>query len=117
MKMYILIPTDCPDNFVPVSAAHASLKCFTTFQSDIGMQCWHQQSFRKVVCSATHVEIERCRKQGKYIDITESNLSGMLVAVAFCPRVEWSDEIQMLPLWKPTKPIITVPGNYDVPEF
>lgn len=104
MKMYILIPDDVPDNFVPVSAAHASLKCFTEFQGDVGMSCWHEQSFRKVVCKATHTQIEQCRKQGKWVSITESNLDGMLVAVAFCPRIKWNDEIKRLPLWSPTVP-------------
>lgn len=103
MKMYILIPDDVPDNYVPVSSAHASLINYKRYPNDIGMRCWLEQSFRKVVVKATHEEIEKAKTLAdKFTDVTESNLDGMLVAVSFCPRAYFDPFFKTLPLWKPT---------------
>ena len=52
------------------------------------MRLWLRDSFKKVTCKVIEQELEEAKAAGKYIEITESSLGGILTAVAFCPRLE-----------------------------
>lgn len=101
MKMYILVKNDVPDKFVPVITAHASLACYKKFEDDENMQKWINSIFKKVVCSVNDKEFENAKKEEKNIVMTESALNNKEVAVAFCPREEYSKQFRFFRMWTP----------------
>jgi peptidyl-tRNA hydrolase len=106
LKMYILIPDDVPSAFAPVSAAHAALMGHLAWGAapwDTGIgqyEEWLETSFRKVVCKVSREEFNNAKSEAHNIIVTESNLMGIEVAMAFCPRDEWSSKFKYYKLWK-----------------
>ena len=101
MKMYILIKRDVPDKLAPVIAAHASLACYKKFEGDPAMIEWINGIFYEVVCSVNDKEFENSKSDDKYLVITESSLGNQEVAIAFCPREEYSKQFRFFKMWSP----------------
>ncbi len=99
--MYILIKDSVPDKFAPLIAAHASLACYKKYESDPDMQTWINSVFRKVVCRVNEKEFENAKKENKHIVLTESALENRVVAIAFCPREEYSKAFKFFKMWRP----------------
>lgn len=98
-KMYILVKESLPLGFAMVSLAHSSLACFLKFKDNENMQDWLKNSFRKVVCAVSDEEFELAKSTPDHVLLTESNLDGMEVALAFCPRDEWPESFRKFKLW------------------
>ncbi len=99
--MYILIKDFVPDKFAPLIAAHASLACYKKYELDPDMAIWINSIFRKVVCSVNEMEFENAKKENKHIILTESALDNKVVAIAFCPRGEFSKAFKFFRMWRP----------------
>lgn len=99
--MYILIKRDVPDRFVPVITAHASLACYKKYENDPSMIEWINSTFKKVVCVLNEKEFENVKKESKNIILTESMLENREVAIAFCPRAEYSKQFSFFKMWTP----------------
>jgi hypothetical protein len=101
MKMYILIKENVPNKMAPVIAAHASLACYKLFEEDMDIQDWIKGIFKKVVCGVNYKEFENAKLEAKHIVLTESALNNEEVAIAFCPRVEYSKQFRFFKMWQP----------------
>lgn len=105
LKMYILVPDNVPNNFVPVSCAHAALACYVKFQHVPVLKDWFDHSFKKVVCRVSIDQFEHAKYF--YGDaaalIVESDLEHMEVALAIPPQHEWPDFMRKYKLWKPKR--------------
>jgi peptidyl-tRNA hydrolase len=99
MKMYILIKDAVPARFAPVIAAHASLACYKKFEQDADMQNWVNSVFKKVVCKVNDKEFENAKKEARHLVLTESALDNQEVAIAFCPRDEYSKQFRFFRMW------------------
>lgn len=99
MKMYILIKDTVPARFAPVIAAHASLACYRQFERDEDMITWINSVFKKVVCKVNDKEFENAKKEDKQLILTESALDNQEVAIAFCPRDEYSKQFRFFRMW------------------
>jgi len=103
--MYILIPDWVPDEFVPVSAAHAALKSYLKFKECPHTINWLDNSFKKVVVRVNEDQLEHIRHYygNEPVEITESNLDFMLTAVALRVQPEYPEFMRKYKLWKPKK--------------
>ncbi|AYN04036.1 hypothetical protein OIU80_14785 [Flavobacterium sp. LS1R47] len=101
MKMYIIIKDNIPDKLAPVIAAHASLACYKKFQENEDMIKWINGIFKKVVCLANEIEFDKLKNETDFVVITESSLDNKEVALAFCPREEYSKKFKFLKMWTP----------------
>ena len=99
--MYILIKETVPAKFAPVIAAHASLACYKKFEDDVDMQAWINSVFRKVVCQVNDTEFENAKQESKHLVLTESALNNDEVAIAFCPRNDYSKQFKYFKMWRP----------------
>lgn len=102
MKMYILLHENLPDEFAPVVSAHASLACYLKFQEDEDMKNWVNSVFKKVICKIDTATFEKMKTEEKCIVLTESALDNQEVALAFCPREEYSKAFKFFSKWKPS---------------
>ena len=100
LKMYIVVKNNVPSDFIPVITAHASLATYLKYQYDEYMQEWVKSTFYKCVCVCDDAHFEKLKKQDKHVVLTESALDNKEVAIAFCPRQEWSGSIKSLKLYK-----------------
>ncbi len=89
MKMYILIKETVPVGFAVLAAAHASLKCYREFENTPEMREWISGTFFKTVCEVSEQEFEKARTEPDCTVVTESQMSGVEIALAFKPRQEW----------------------------
>ncbi len=101
--MYILIKENIPNKMAPVIAAHSSLACYKSFEEDIDMKDWINGIFKKVVCKVNNKEFENAKLEDKHIVLTESALDNEEVALAFCPRQEYSKQFKFFKMWQPNK--------------
>lgn len=101
MKMYIIIKDNIPDKLAPVIAAHASLACYKKFEENEDMIKWINGIFKKVVCLANEIEFDKLKNETDFVVITESSLDNKEVALAFCPREEYSKKFKFLKMWTP----------------
>lgn len=101
MKMYIIVKDNIPDKLAPVIAAHASLACYKKFQENEDMIKWINGIFKKVVCLANEIEFDKLKNETDFVVITESSLDNKEVALAFCPREEYSKKFKFLKMWTP----------------
>ena len=106
-KMYILVKGSIPLGFALVSAAHASLQCYLEFEGHSEMGDWVEKSFRKVVCVVTDEQFERAKATEDHVVVTESDLEGQEVALAFLPRESWPEEFRRLPLYRSLGPLLS----------
>lgn len=103
--MYILVPDTVPDNFVPVSCAHAALACYLRFKHDLVLNEWLTHSYKKVVCRVSIEELEHAKYYyaDKAVVMTESDLDGIQVALAIPPQYEWPEFMRKYKLWSPKR--------------
>ncbi len=99
MRMYILIRDYVEPKFAIVAAAHASLACYFKFQDHPDMITWKSEVFYKVICKVNEKEFENARSIENNIVITESELLGKEVAIAFCPRGIYPKMFNYFRLW------------------
>jgi len=99
MKMYILVRESLSVSRAIVAVAHASLACYLKFRDAPEVEQWLSGPFRKVVCKVTAVEFERAKLVPDYVTITESQLDGAEVALAFKPRTNWDKSFTFLRLY------------------
>lgn len=99
--MYIIVKDNIPDKLAPVIAAHASLACYKKFQENDDMIKWINGIFKKVVCLANEIEFDKLKNETNFVVITESSLDNKEVALAFCPREEYSKKFKFLKMWTP----------------
>ncbi len=66
------------------------------FEEDEDMQLWINSVFKKVVCKVNDKEFANSRTEIKNIVLTETALEGEEVAIAFCPRNEFSKQLRFL---------------------
>ena len=100
MKMYILVRESLPAGRAIVAVAHASLACYLKFRDAPEVAEWLAGPFRKVVCKVTDSELERAKLVADHVVITESQLDGAEVALAFKPREVWDKSFQFLRLYR-----------------
>ena len=89
LKMYVLVKNTVPLGLASAAIAHAPLKCYLEYTNEPKMQQWVGQTFYKVICSVNEKEFNRAKEAGQYSLLTESNMDGEEVALAFVPRDEW----------------------------
>jgi hypothetical protein len=103
-KMYILLLDTVDLGHSVLSAAHASLSCYLTFESDPDVRLWATHSFRKVTCRVTEKEFKKALTYGTnmvdYRVITEMALDNQEIAIAFKPKEEWPNFFKSLKLYK-----------------
>jgi hypothetical protein len=104
LKMYIVVRESAPSHKC-VAIAHGVLMAHLKFNDPlfVGHEFyadWLKNSFRKVVCEAGDIQFEDLKFHGNHVVVTESGLSGMEIALVFCPRPEWPDEFRQLPMMK-----------------
>lgn len=101
MKMYILVLEDVPVGHAINSAAHAALACYLKYGETPEMQAWLANSFKKVACKVTLEQLEKAKEMADdFVSITESNLDGRLMCVAFKPRETFDPYFKTLSLWR-----------------
>jgi len=100
--MYILVRDSVPLGNAMVAVAHASLACYLKFRDSADVQEWLSGPFRKVVCRVNDDEFERAKTFADYVIITESQLAGAEVALAFKPRAVWDTAFQYFRLYRQT---------------
>ena len=100
MKMYILVRESLPVGRAIVAVAHASLACYLKFRDEPEVTEWLAGPFHKVVCAVTDSELERAKLVADHVVITESQLDGAEVALAFKPREVWAKSFQFLRLYR-----------------
>jgi len=100
MKMYILVRESLPVGQAMVAVAHASLGCYLKFRDAPEVQEWLSGPFRKVICKVTADELERAKGVADHVVITESQLGGAVVALAFKPREPWDKSFQFFRLYR-----------------
>lgn len=99
--MYIIVMNDVPDKLVPVITAHASLACYKKFETNENMIKWINGIFRKVICVANEAEFNLLKNETEFVLLTESSLDNKEVALAFCPREEYSKKFKFMKMWTP----------------
>ena len=98
--MYIVVRESLPIGQALVAVAHASLACYLRFRDDPEVAAWLSGPFRKVVCKVTDEEFERAKGFADHVVMTESQLAGAEVALAFKPRAVWDKSFQFLRLYR-----------------
>ena len=100
MKMYILILNDIPIGTAVNSACHAAVAATLKYQDTPEVKEWLQDSFRKVTCQVTLEQLNKAIEvEQDFVEITEINLDGILVGVAFKPRAEYHKHFKYLTLF------------------
>jgi hypothetical protein len=100
LKMYILILNDVPLGTAVNSACHAAVACTLRFQNTPEVKEWLAGPFRKVTCQVNDKQLKKAIEvEGDYVEITELNLDGRLVGVAFKPRSEYHKHFKFLTLF------------------
>jgi hypothetical protein len=92
---------DVPDKLVPVITAHASLACYKKFETNENMIKWINGIFRKVICIVNEAEFNLLKNETEFVLLTESSLDNKEVALAFCPREEYSKKFKFMKMWVP----------------
>ena len=100
MKMYILVRDSLPIGHALVAVAHASLGCYLKFRDAPEVHEWLNGPFRKVVCKVTDGEFARAKNVPDHVVMTESQLEGAEVALAFKPREVWDKSFQHFRLYR-----------------
>jgi peptidyl-tRNA hydrolase len=100
MKMYILVRESLPLGRAIVAAAHASLACYLKFRDAPEIAEWLAGPFRKVICKVSDDEFSRAKLFADHVVITESQLDGAEVALAFKPREIWDSSFELLRLYR-----------------
>ena len=100
MKMYILVRESVAFGHALVAVAHASLGCYLKFRDAPEVHEWLSGPFRKVVCKVTDDEFSRAKRVADHVVITESQLEGAEVALAFKPRATWDKSFQFFRLYR-----------------
>ena len=100
MKMYILVRESVAVGHALVAVAHASLGCYLKFSDDPDVAEWLSGPFRKVVCKVSDEEFARAKSVADHVVLTESQLDGAEVALAFKPRAAWDKSFQFLRLYR-----------------
>ena len=99
MKMYILVRDSIPLGHQVNCVGHASIVCFVEFKNDPDLQDWWVYSFRKVTCEVTDEQFEKAKEFEKHVVVKESDLDGVEVAIAFCPREKYNEWFKSLKLF------------------
>jgi peptidyl-tRNA hydrolase len=100
VKMYILVRESVPVGHALVAVAHASLACYLKFHDAPEVREWLAGPFRKVVCRVSDEELARAKGFPDHVVITESQLGGAEVAIAFKPRAEWDEAFRYFRLYR-----------------
>jgi hypothetical protein len=100
MKMYVLIRESVPVGFAVLAAAHASLACYLKFRDSPEIAQRLSGPFYKVICKVTDAQFEEAKAFDDYVLLTESELQGQEVALAFRPRDEWPKAFKFFPLYR-----------------
>jgi hypothetical protein len=98
--MYILVRESVPIGNALVAVAHASLACYLKFRDTPEVGEWLAGPFRKVICRVSDNEFGRAKEFTDYVAITESQLGGAEVALAFKPREAWDKAFQFFRLYR-----------------
>lgn len=92
LKMYILIKDSLPFDQAILTASHAPLSCYLTFEQNEVMQKWAKESFRNVVCKVTEKEFEKAKTYGvnmlDYRIMTETILNFAETSIVFKPMYD-----------------------------
>lgn len=100
MKMYILVKDSIPVGHQVNCVAHAALGCYLKFKDKPEMQQWLDWSYKKVTCKVSDEQFEQAKEQAEdWCLMTESDLDGVEVALAFCPREKYSGFFKGLKLY------------------
>ena len=100
MKMYILIRESVPTGFALVAASHASLAAYLKFKDSPEVEKWLSGPFFKTICKVSDKEFENAKSFEDNVVITESDLNGQEVAIAFKPREEWPKPFRFYSLYR-----------------
>lgn len=100
MKMYILVQESLPVGRAMVAAAHASLACYLKFRDAPEVAEWLAGPFQKVICKVSEDELARAKLVPDHVVLTESQLDGAEVALAFKPRDVWDKSFRFLRLYR-----------------
>lgn len=98
--MYILVRERFPIGHQVNCVAHAALGCYLKFKDNERMQDWLDYSYRKVTCQVTDEQFQQAKQEAdNWVVITENTLGNEEVALAFCPRGQYSDFFKTLKLF------------------
>jgi len=98
--MYILVRESVPVGNALVAVAHGSLACYLKFRDAPEVAEWLAGPFRKVICRVSDDEFARAKDFADSVTITESQLGGAEVALAFKPRAVWDKAFQFYRLYR-----------------
>jgi hypothetical protein len=98
--MYILVRESVPVGNALVAVAHGSLACYLKFRDAPEVHEWLAGPFRKVICRVSDDEFARAKGFPDHVVITESQLAGQEVALAFKPRAVWDKDFQFFRLYR-----------------
>jgi peptidyl-tRNA hydrolase len=90
IKQYIVLRQEIPPSVATIGVAHGVLGAYLKWKDEPIVQQWVSGIFYKVICQArNHEEFEAIKKWPDGLQITESSLNGLTIAVVFKP-FEWS---------------------------
>jgi hypothetical protein len=98
--MYILVREAVPIGTALVGVAHASLACYLKFRDTPEVDEWLAGPFRKAICRVSDEDFDRAKQFTDYVIITESQLGGAEIALAFKPRAVWDKAFQFFRLYR-----------------
>jgi hypothetical protein len=91
IKQYIVLRHDISPAVACIGTAHGVLACYLKFKDDPVTQDWISGKygpFYKVICKARDsAEWEAIRKWNEGVEITESSLNGLAIAMVFKPFI------------------------------
>lgn len=100
MKMYILVRESVPIGHAVLATAHASLAAYPKFRESPEVDAWLAGPFYKVVRKVNDQEFERSKQFEDHLILTESELGGQEVAIAFKPRGDWPKAFKFFKLYR-----------------
>lgn len=90
IKQYIVLRHEIPPSVATIGVAHGVLGAYLKWKDEPIVQQWVSGIFYKVICQARNLEeFEAVKKWPDGLQITESSLNGLCIAVVFKP-VLWS---------------------------
>lgn len=99
--MYILVLDDIPLGYAVNSACHAAVAATLKWHDTSEVKEWLEDNFRKVTCRVSRKEFDNAmEKEADWVKITELNLDGRDMALAFKPREEYHKMFKYLKLLK-----------------
>jgi len=99
--MLIVLKSNLPVRFAPVSCAHAAVAGYLKWQDDELTSKWANEIFNKHVKIATPEQFEKAKgeKYGDKIVMTESALDGEETAIVYRIKEDYPGFLKTLPKW------------------